>query len=141
MTDVMRHARMRRVAADEQHVAELIFGRSEALVRGDVDRLREILAPDFTYTNASGVSCDLEEYLAVYVTSIDVVWLSQDCSDLVVRVYGDAAVVTMDVHDRLTWHGEPVEGYFRSIFVCVRRSDSWQCVAGQTTVTDSPVVR
>ena len=118
-------------------MAALVSARADALVRGDAERMREILAPDFTYTNASGVSCNLDEYVASYVGSSELVWLSQEPSALLVRIYGEAAVVTLDVHDRATWRGEPFEGDFRSTFVYVRRGGAWRCVAGQTTTRSS----
>ena len=36
------------------------------------------------------------------------------------------AVVTLDVHDRAAWRGEPFEGEFRSMLVCVRRAGTWR---------------
>ncbi len=125
------------MGTDEEAVAALVSARADALVRGDADRMREILAPDFTYTNASGVSCNREEYVASYVGSSELVWQAQESSALLVRVYGDAAVVTLDVHDRAAWRGEPFEGDFRSMFVYVRRGGTWRCVAGQTTTRSS----
>ena len=125
------------MGTDEEAVAALVSVRADALVCGDADRMREILAPDFTYTNASGVSCSREEYVASYVGSSELVWLAQESSALLVRVYGDAAVVTLDVHDRGAWRGEPFEGDFRSMFVYVRRGGTWRCVAGQTTARSS----
>ena len=77
------------------------------------------------------------QYVASYVESSELVWLAQKSSALLVRVYGDAAVVTLDVHDRASWRGEPFEGEFRSLFVYVRRGDTWRCVAGQTTPRSS----
>ena len=125
------------MGTDEEAVAALVAARADALVSGDADRMREILAPDFTYTNASGVSCNLEEYLASYVGSSELVWLTQESSTLLVRVYGDTAVVTLDVHDRAAWKGEPFEGDFKSMFVYVRHEGTWRCVAGQTTARSS----
>ena len=52
-------------------MAALVAARSEALVAGDAERMTDILADDFTYTNASGVSCDRDEYVASYVGSPD----------------------------------------------------------------------
>jgi uncharacterized protein (TIGR02246 family) len=121
------------MGADEDAVAARVAAPTTALVAGDAERMTEILADDFTYTNASGDSCDRDEYVASYVGSPDLVWLAQESSDPVIRVYGDAAVVTLDVHDRATWRGEPFEGRFRSLFVYVRRDGTWRCVAGQTT--------
>jgi uncharacterized protein (TIGR02246 family) len=121
------------VGTDEDAVAALVAARSEALVGGDARRMAEILADDFTYTNASGETSGRDEYVASYVGSPDLVWLAQESSEPVIRVYGDAAVVTLDVHDRATWAGEPFEGHFRSLFVYVRLDGTWRCVAGQTT--------
>ena len=117
----------------EHDVAALVAARSEALVAGDPDRMRAVLADDFTYTNASGQTCGRDEYVSSYVTSPDLMWSSQEASGQQVRVYGDAAVVTLDVHDRATWQGEAFEGRFRSLFVYARRDGRWWCVAGQTT--------
>ena len=125
------------MGTDEEAVAALVSDRADALVRGDAHRMREILAPDFTYTNASGVSCNREDYVASYVGSSDLVWVAQESSGLLVRVYGDVAVVTLDVHDRAAWRGETFEGNSRSMFVYVRRGGTWRCVAGQTTARAS----
>ena len=91
-------------------MAARVAARTAALVEGDVERMTEILAEDFTYTNASGESCDREGYLAAYVGSPDLVWLSQASSEPVVRTYGDTAVVTLDVHDRGHLAGRAVRG-------------------------------
>jgi uncharacterized protein (TIGR02246 family) len=122
------------VGSDEEAVAALVAARSAALVSGDAGRMTEILDEEFTYTNASGVSSTREEYVASYVSSPDLVWLEQRADTPSVRLYGDAAVVTVDVRDRATWQGEPFEGRFRSLFVYVRRDLGWRCVAGQTTM-------
>ena len=118
-------------------MAARVAARTAALVDGDVERMAEVLAEDFSYTNASGETCDRDAYLAAYVGSPDFVWASQESSKPVVRVYGDTAVVTLDVHDRATWRGEPFEGDFRSLFVYVRGHGVWRCVAGQTTSRSS----
>jgi uncharacterized protein (TIGR02246 family) len=125
------------VHADEEAVAAVVSARTEALVHGDVDRMRDILAPDFTYTDAGGNCCDREEYIAGYVSSPDLVWMEQALSDLRVRVYGEAAVVTVDAHDRAVWRGGLFEADVRSLFVYVRRDGTWRCVAGQTTARPS----
>jgi hypothetical protein len=138
-----RHTRSGRenacMGSHEEAVAALVSARTAALLRGDADRMREILAPDFTYTNATGVSCDREEYLAAYVGSPELVWLAQESSPPLVRIYGDTAVVTLDVHDRAVWRGVPFEGDFTSLFVYVRSEGSWRCVAGQTTSRPSDI--
>ena len=73
--------RMLRWEPTRTRVAALVAARSEALVAGDAARMKTILADDFTYTNASGVSCDRDEYVASYVGSPDLVWLAQESSE------------------------------------------------------------
>ena len=121
------------MGSDEDAVTALVAARSAALVAGDAEPMAQILADDFTYTNANGETCDRDGYVAGYVTSPDLLWESQDSTAPVVRVYGDAAVVTLDVSDRATWRGEPSAGEFRSLYVYVRSDGVWRCVAGQTT--------
>ena len=55
-------------------MAARVAARTAALVDGDVERMAEVLAEDFTYTNASGDTCDRDGYLAAYVGSPDFVW-------------------------------------------------------------------
>jgi ketosteroid isomerase-like protein len=113
---------VRRVAAE----------RSEALVRRDLAALDRILAPEFVYTNASGEVLDKERYLARYVRDPAVKWLSQEITDVRVRVFGASAVVTCAVRDRAEFQGRPLDASFRSTYAYVRDGRGWRCVAGHT---------
>jgi hypothetical protein len=117
----------------ETELAEMVRARSDALIRGDAQRMNEILADEFTYTNASGQPITKSEYVESYVGSPDVKWLAQDMSDLQIQMYGDTGVVACRVHDRAIFHRTDFEGTFRSLFVYVKRDGMWRCVAGQTT--------
>ncbi|MDR7255109.1 hypothetical protein J2X46_004111 [Nocardioides sp. BE266] len=63
------------MGADEEAVAEVVTARTAASVSGDARRVREILAPDVSHTNASDGSCDREEHIASYVEPVELVWL------------------------------------------------------------------
>ncbi len=119
-------------AAVAEHVESIARERSRALVARDIATLERILAPQFVYTNASGVLTDKQAYLA-RVGTPRVQWISQELSDVQVRVVGDTAVLTAAVHDRATFDGEPLDARFRSTFVYVRSASGWICVAGHTS--------
>ena len=114
-----------------------VAARTAALVDGDVERMTELLAEDFTYTNASGETCDRDGLPRGVRRLTRPRLVVAGVLEARRPVYGDTAVVTLDVHDRATWQGEPFEGDFRSLFVYVRRGGVWRCVAGQTTSRSS----
>ena len=118
-------------------MAALVAARTAALVEGDVGRMTEILAEDFTYTNASGDSCDRDGYLAAYVGSPDLVWPSPG----VLRAGRPDVRRHRRRHPRRARPGHLAEravlGRVRSLFVYVRRDGVWRCVAGQTTSRSS----
>jgi ketosteroid isomerase-like protein len=115
-----------------EEVKTLALERSRALVGRDLATLDRILAPEFVYTNASGDFADKQTYLA-RVSSPRVAWISQELRDVEVRVVGDTAVLTAEVHDRATYEGQPLDATFRSTFVYVRSAAGWRCVAGHTS--------
>ena len=121
----------------EKELRELLAARTAALVAGDMDALQGMLADDFVYTNASGVVFDKTAYLALYVTSGDMHWQSQDLDDIHVRVYGSAAVITCRIHDRASFQGVAFDARFRSTQVFINRAGQWRYVAGQTTAAES----
>jgi ketosteroid isomerase-like protein len=123
----------------EGELRELLAARTAALVAGDVEALRAMLADDFVYTNASGVVFDKAAYLAFYMTSGEMRWQSQDLDDIRVRVYGSAAVVTCRIHDRASFRGTGFDARFRSTQVFVQQAGRWRYVAGQTTAMESAV--
>ena len=58
-----------------------------------------------------------------------------DVSDMVVRIYGDTAVVTARADVRGHQLGEDFSGPYRYTRVWVRRTGHWQAVSYQATVT------
>ncbi len=112
---------------------QVVAARSQALIQGDATPMNEILADEYTYTNASGQTLSKREYIENYVASPDVKWFAQDVSELHIELYGDVGVVTLRVYDRAEFQGNLFEGKYRSLFVYVKRDGAWRCVVGQTT--------
>ena len=119
--------------AIEQTIIERARARSEALIRGDVPALTQILADELVYTNANGQVLDRPMYLRTYVTSGAGRFLSQTMDDIRVHLYGEVAVLTCRVHDVFEYQQQRFEADYRSTFVYARQADQWRCVAGQTT--------
>jgi ketosteroid isomerase-like protein len=140
-------------AYSAQHVA--VHPRT-SLESGDQQTIREIVDmerqakeaslhrdPDFTQRNLA------EDYVAI--TPLGQVTTKQDSvsarksgqlrydtinvSDMVVRVYGDTAVVTARADVKGHQLGEDFSGPYRYTRVWVRRSGHWQAVSYQATVT------
>jgi len=112
---------------------QLLNSRSMALVEGNLEFFEQILADEFSYTNASGNLFSKAEYLEFFIESEKMQWQSQVLDDLNIRLYGDMAVITCRIFDQASYEGNEFEGYFRSTQVFARHEDVWQYVAGQTT--------
>lgn len=125
-------------AALHAEFVQLLATRAKALVQGNAAFFRELLAEEFTYTNASGAVLDRATYLAFYIESGQMQWQTQDWDELQVRRYGEVVVLTGRIHDRATFAGQAFDAYFRSTQVFVKRGEVWQYVAGHTTTTETP---
>ena len=117
----------------EEQLRALLNTRSAALVQGDADTLKQILADDFIYTNASGIVFDKTTYLEFYLLSKQMQWIAQELDNLRLCLYGDVAVLTCRIHDWATYQGNEFDAYFRSTQVFVKQGDGWQYAAGHTT--------
>ena len=107
--------------------------RSAALIAGDAGTLREILAEDFQYIDASGRSLDKTGYLENYVLADHVKWISQEFEEISIRDYGDSAVVACIVHDKALFGGVDFDARLRATFIYLRQNDTWRCTFGQST--------
>lgn len=121
----------------EAELISLVRARSIALVQGDANFFKRLLADDFSYTNANGVMLDKAAYLEFYIESKVIQWQAQDIDDLWIRRYGDVVVLTCRIYDRTLFEGNAQEAYFRSTQIFVKQAEVWRYVAGQTTATEA----
>ena len=63
---------------------------------------------------------------------------AMDESDVKVRVYGDAAIVTGRLQAKVKRQGQEVGGLSRFTQVFVRQGGKWRCVATQVTRIAAP---
>jgi ketosteroid isomerase-like protein len=117
----------------EQTIVTLAHASADALARHDVDFFTHLLDEAFVYINANGETLSKQEYMQRYVEPPEVQWVSQTLEETRVRFYGNVAILTGRLHDRLMFASEPFEGEYVTTRVYVRDSDQWRCVSGHTS--------
>jgi len=120
--------------SEPDDLREIERDRLRALVRGDIDRAREMHADDFQLVNPAGETLSKEEYLAL-VADGGLKYIVWEPGEIAVRVSGDAAVMryqaviegVRDGHPfprARYWHTDSYE----------RRAGRWQVVWSQATL-------
>jgi ketosteroid isomerase-like protein len=101
----------------------------EAMMANDVPALDRLLDDALMFTALDGAVVGKQEDLAAHrarrlrLTRLDPV-------DRRVLLFGDIAVVSVQVEIEGTWDGGPAGGTFRYTRVWCRRPDGWRIVAG-----------
>jgi hypothetical protein len=107
--------------------------RLHALVEADVTTARRLTAADFQVINPAGGSGAREEYLAA-VEAGDIDYLVfEPASPIVVRLYGEAAVIRFQVNFDLIAFGLRVTHQAWITELYERRNGGWQIVWEQAT--------
>jgi ketosteroid isomerase-like protein len=113
----------------EQVVAKLERDWADAIVKGDVATIDRILADDFSYTNWEGTVMTKAEHLEGIRSKVYKVE-SINLENLKVRVFGDAAVVTVGQVEKSQWKGKDNSGHYLFTDIYAKRNGKWQIVAG-----------
>jgi len=106
---------------------------SEAFLKHDLQTISRLLADDFVGIDGRGVVSDktaeLEEAKPPSPGTTDPILVSEQLSDIRVRIYGDTAVLTaINTAHFSSQRGDSSVRYRRTT-VWVRREDRWQCVS------------
>jgi ketosteroid isomerase-like protein len=112
----------------EEALKKLETDWGNALVKKDFTTLEKVASSDWTWIDPEGTVWSKTQSLAVLKSGEDVV-SSFVLSDMTVRVYGNAAVVTGVTTSKETLKGKDVSGTYRFTDTWVKRGASWQCVA------------
>lgn len=125
---------VRHDAARDALVAEEVRRLSQewvaAFVARDADTIGRVMADDFAFSYP--LDGDDKETFIFDVTTGGLTAEFFDRQNVVVRVYGDCAVLTC--HDTATWgyKGRTISGDYRTLQVYVDRGRGWQLVAVQS---------
>ena len=106
----------------------------EASLRRDSDFSLRILAEDYVAITPLGQVTTKRETISAR-RSGQLRYEAMNITDMVVRVYGDTAVVTARADVKGHQLGEDFSGPYRYTRVWVRRNGQWQIVSYQATVT------
>ena len=116
--------------SDEADVLDLENRRCAAISSHDFDGLRGLLADDYMHVFGNGVIRDKEEYVQTVTVSPRV----PERSNMVVRVYGDTAVLVGDLLNTITREDGRVDVVDAvATQVAVRKGGKWQFVSCQLT--------
>ena len=108
-----------------------------ALLKKDIAAFGRVFADDAVVITPDG-SPQTKAQLLADVKSGALVIESSDMSDMKVRAYGDTAVVTYVTADKVKFKGQDISGRYRWTDIFVRRSGTWQIVAGHGTPIQPP---
>jgi len=116
----------------EDDLNQLEEARYAALIAADWPAVDAMLADEFFYNQGGGGSVSKAEFLA-YMKAGDAKVHKAVRENALIRVYGDAAVVTGISHVDVTLKGEDKTLHSRYLHVWVKRGPGWQLVARQAT--------
>ena len=123
--------------ADQATIREIVDMERqsrEASIHRDADFSQRTLAEDYVAISPLGQVTTKQDSLSARKNG-QLRYDTIDVSDMVVRVYGDTAVVTARADVKGHQLGEDFSGPYRYTRVWVRRTGHWQAVSYQATVT------
>jgi len=121
----------------EDVLAKLGENLRKAELLGDVVVLGDVLAPDFRGIGPRGFILTKEDWLAKHRTG-DLKYEAFERSEITVRTYGDAAIMTSRESTKALYKGREVPGGdYRATHVFVRQEGRWR-LAG---IHLSPILR
>jgi ketosteroid isomerase-like protein len=98
----------------------------DAAIKRDKTRLEEVFADDLIYLTAKG-SMNKAQTITDYLTGTQI--LSLRLTEVLIRVFGDSAVVTSHVHVRYKNGGKTVRETHASTDVFIKRDGVWRLVS------------
>jgi uncharacterized protein (TIGR02246 family) len=119
-------------AAEERAVRAVLQEWLDALLRGNMEELERIIAPDYTITVSGGRVMNRDEDLEV-VKNGRVRFLAATVDSVQVRMFGEAAVVTGIGRYTVTVGDKTSSLRERFTDVYAKREGRWQPVASHTT--------
>ena len=124
-------------AQDQKILAQLQQALAKAWVAGDRATIERIIAPDWRSTGPDGQTSDRASILAdVFEKRVHQI-RQVKIDDVLVRVFGDAAVVTGRTHGIGNFAGTPYDVIIRFTDSFVRREGQWTAVASHASVVPS----
>jgi ketosteroid isomerase-like protein len=123
--------------------AETNMSREEAVLQferdwvaagmnNDIQWMRRMLTDDFAEIDLTGKLNSKSDHIAQFMSG-QFKLQSLVLSDLLVRIYGDVAVVTGTAHNKGTKDGRDISGIYSFTDVLLFRGGTWKVVSTQAT--------
>jgi ketosteroid isomerase-like protein len=103
-----------------------------AMAARDVQRVSDLLADDWILVSGVGKIKTKADVLSE-IALPEVEFQENDTRDVLVRVWGDTAVLTGTLHQRYRLRGKQTDITFRYSDTWTRSGDSWRQVSGHVT--------
>ena len=120
------------LCAQDQPAARADRARFDAQIKGDVAALSELLSPDLTYVHSTGLLETRDEFIEA-IRSGKYKYKQVVVEDLVVREYGDTALVSGKATIDVNSSGNEIHTVLRFLDVWVKRDGKWRMTAWQST--------
>jgi ketosteroid isomerase-like protein len=127
----------RNAASDRRDILQVDAAVCHAFEIGDAVTLRKLLDPRFTLTSSTGVVTDLQQNLDE-VAALDPRYEVFRNHDQVVRLYGDAAIVSGITTVKGRAGGEPFAADFQFTDTWVYRDGRWSLAASHASRLPAP---
>ncbi|MGH9840595.1 MAG: nuclear transport factor 2 family protein [Blastocatellia bacterium] len=105
----------------------------DAIVKGEMETLDQLLADDYIITSSTSTLRDKQAEMADVKLPAGLSWVFIKTDDLRVRVYGQTAVVTGHIRWRVRNKDREVDDERRFTSVFVKQKGQWRIVAQQMT--------
>ena len=110
---------------------------ADAIVKGDIATIDRIEADDFNFISWQAETTNKAKDLEI-VKSATYKADTINISNVKVRVYGDAAVVTLTQDEKSQFRGKDTSGRYLFTDTWVKRNGKWQIVSSQSTKVEQP---
>ena len=117
---------------DDDDLVALADAWSEAIVSDDADRIAEYMTEDWVIVSWTGVTAR-DDFLAYVRSGVLGHSRMEGVGERRVRVYGDAAVLTVRVVSTAQFGGEDIDADEWTTDVFVRRDGTWRCALTHIT--------
>jgi len=122
---------------EERVLSDLESRRFEAMTKGDLAVLDGILADEMTYTHSTGQFETKQQFLDdLRSGKLKYEFIAPE--DVLVRLYGTAAVVTGRARVQVRMQGQALGFQIRYTGVYAKRTGHWRLVAWQSTRLPEP---
>ena len=122
------------MVSTQQEIIDIEKDRMRAMVSGDLETLDSILSADLTYIHTSA-ALDTKESILDGIKSGRLRYTVMDASEVSVKVYGEAAVITGLAKVEVSVSGRDLKFELKFTDVYINGSKGWQMVAWQSTRT------